>query len=73
MVVNDKTHWLSVASALSAFWPAGEGPNESNVREAVGAAGIEYEAVKGPNKKDTVANAVQRSSPARKKTDDATV
>ena len=68
MVVTDKTHWLSVASALSAFWTAGEGPNESNVREAIGAAGIEYEDVKGAKKKDTIANAVQRSSPAHKKT-----
>ena len=67
MVVIHKTQWLPVASTLSAFWTAGDGPSESNVREAIGNAGIAYEEVKGANKKDTVANAVQRSSPTQKK------
>jgi hypothetical protein len=67
MVVIPQNEWLPVASALSAFWTNGEGPSAPNIREAIGAAGIEYEDVKGANKKDTIANSVQRSSPLLKK------
>ncbi|MCP1415648.1 hypothetical protein J3D46_004990 [Paenarthrobacter sp. A20] len=67
MVVTPKTHWLSVASTLSAFWADGSGPDASDIRQAIGIAGIEYGDIKGTNKRETVANAVQGSSPAHKK------